>query len=332
MGNSKSKEEVAALKSFDPDEINALKTDFARVAAFKPDPNLVDPHSLECELALGQQLCSRLFARMLEIGQLKTSVSPKNQAASSGSSMKLATLALAVKTICSSNRDDQIEFFLSVVGDEDGNVSSERLRDFFAALIQHALPNDRRDDMDLRDRLVQVSMDRAFAHGDSSSSMHRAAVEEWLQTDPEARAFFSNLLQAHFLRVPNEEGIIEEVKHKIPMLGRRSKLLRDEHLWVISGFINDNCLRRPWKRLYCSVRHGQSFSRFMSRMIFKGPTVMVIKDKAGCIFGAHAPLSWHKVMITPHLTPHLTLTLDLIKLQVRWHTDLGSYPLGPPSR
>mmetsp|Transcript_38630 Transcript_38630/g.32628 ORF Transcript_38630/g.32628 Transcript_38630/m.32628 type:complete len:320 (-) Transcript_38630:42-1001(-) len=124
--------------------------------------------------------------------------------------------------------------------------------------------------------------------------MHRAAVEEWLQTDPEARAFFSNLLQAHFLRVPNEEGIIEEVKHKIPMLGRRSKLLRDEHLWVISGFINDNCLRRPWKRLYCSVRHGQSFSRFMSRMIFKGPTVMVIKDKAGCIFGAHAPLSWHK--------------------------------------
>jgi hypothetical protein len=43
-------------------------------------------------------------------------------------------------------------------------VSAERIREFLVVFIQHALPEDRRSDMQLRDRLVEVSFSRAFFH------------------------------------------------------------------------------------------------------------------------------------------------------------------------
>jgi hypothetical protein len=290
MGNSSSKKEADALKGFSEHEIAALRVDFARVAAFRPDPACIDPESLECELKIGQSLCNALFARMQQLGQ------QPGKAVKTGKedSMKLATMALAIREICSGDRDTQIEFVLSVLSDRSGNVPLERCREFYAAFIQHSLPDGRQSDSRLRERLVKVSLDAAFARAQSPHSMTQEEAEEWLQHESEARLFFNNLLQAHFLRVPNEHGEIEEVKHKMPLLGRRSKLLTDELLWMMSSFIPDHCLAKPWKRLFCSVRHGQSFARFMTRMVFKGPTVLVIKDSGGHVFGGYAPVSWHK--------------------------------------
>ena len=136
--------------------------------------------------------------------------------------MKLATMALAIREICSGDRDTQIEFVLSVLSDRSGNVPLERCREFYAAFIQHSLPDGRQNDSRLRERLVKVSLDAAFARAQSPHSMTQEEAEEWLQHESEARLFFNNLLQAHFLRVPNEHGEIEEVKHKMPLLGRRS--------------------------------------------------------------------------------------------------------------
>ena len=305
MGSASSKAEAAALKQFDPDEVDALRTDFARVAAFKPDPTKIDPHSLECELQLGHALCERLFARMQELGSLpdapgrpRASLRPLARTTSKRPSkepeMDLACLALAVRAIDGFDREEQIDFWLAVVAGGDDRVPAAQCQEFLTAFIQHALPDDRRHDQELRDRLVQVSLNEATERAQSASGLSSSEVRAWLTEEREAREFFSNLLRAHFLRVPDADGVVQEVKHKLPQLGRRSKLLKDEHLWVLSPYLPENCLRKPWKRLFCSIRHGQSFAAFMSRMVFKGPTVFVIKDSGGHVFGGFAPVSWHK--------------------------------------
>ena len=60
-------------------------------------------------------------------------------------------------------------------------------------------------------------------------------------------------------------------------------------------FINTNLLleyRKNWRFLYSTKSHGQSLSEMISRICYKGPTVLVIKDDQGNVFGAHASTSW----------------------------------------
>ena len=76
-------------------------------------------------------------------------------------------------------------------------------------------------------------------------------------------------------------------------------------------FINTNLLlehRKDWRFLYSSQTHDRSLEvssslsflffilamsqELMSRVLYKGPTVLVVKDTDGNVFGAHASTSW----------------------------------------
>merc|ERR1719410_2156703 len=60
-------------------------------------------------------------------------------------------------------------------------------------------------------------------------------------------------------------------------------------------FINTNLLlehRKDWRFLYSSQTHARSLEELMSRVLYKGPTVLVVKDTDGNVFGAHASTSW----------------------------------------
>ena len=291
MGNSTSNAAEVALKKLDPHEVEAIRVNFARVAAFKPNPERIDPHSLEKELQVGQPLCSRIFARMQELGANSPG---KINSPSKGPAIDLACLALSVKAIDEFDREEQIDFWLSVVADSDDSVSVERCQEFLTTFVQHALPDDWQQDKQLRDRLVQVSLGDATERAKSASRLSFDEVRAWLSGEREVGEFLSSLLRTHFLRMPDASGVVREAKHKMPRLGRRSKLLAHEHMWALSPHLPDTCLRKPWKRLFCSVRHGQSFAACMSRMLFKGPTIIVIKDSQGHVFGGFAPVSWHK--------------------------------------
>jgi len=60
-------------------------------------------------------------------------------------------------------------------------------------------------------------------------------------------------------------------------------------------FINTNLLlehRKDWRFLYSSQTHARSLEELMSRILYKGPTVLVVRDTEGNVFGAHASSSW----------------------------------------
>lgn len=60
-------------------------------------------------------------------------------------------------------------------------------------------------------------------------------------------------------------------------------------------FINSNLPDQhqvKWRFLFSSQIHGESFSTLMGRIMDQGPTVIIVEDSNGYIFGGFAPASW----------------------------------------
>merc|ERR1719500_1747740 len=60
-------------------------------------------------------------------------------------------------------------------------------------------------------------------------------------------------------------------------------------------FLNSNLLleyRKNWRFLYSTLSHTRSLEEMVSKVSYKGPTMLVIKDTDGNMFGAHASTSW----------------------------------------
>lgn len=60
-------------------------------------------------------------------------------------------------------------------------------------------------------------------------------------------------------------------------------------------FINSNLpcdYRVKWRFLFSSQIHGESFSTMMGRIMDQGPSVIIIEDTNGAVFGGFAANSW----------------------------------------
>ncbi|XP_045474421.1 MTOR-associated protein MEAK7 [Harmonia axyridis] len=60
-------------------------------------------------------------------------------------------------------------------------------------------------------------------------------------------------------------------------------------------FMNSNLpqeFQTDWRFLFSSEIHGESFSTLIGRIIDQGPTILVLEDKSGYIFGGFAPENW----------------------------------------
>ena len=51
-------------------------------------------------------------------------------------------------------------------------------------------------------------------------------------------------------------------------------------------------LHTPWRLLFSSRVHGESFSVLVKKIQDQGPTVLIIKDSDGHVFGGFASESW----------------------------------------
>ncbi len=60
-------------------------------------------------------------------------------------------------------------------------------------------------------------------------------------------------------------------------------------------FLNTNILldlRKEWRFLYSTKSHNRSYDEFISKVELKGPTIVLIKDNEGNMFGAFTSTSW----------------------------------------
>lgn len=53
-------------------------------------------------------------------------------------------------------------------------------------------------------------------------------------------------------------------------------------------------MRVAWKLLYCSALHGASFSGLLARVVDASPTLLLVRDKGGAVFGGIASSAWAK--------------------------------------
>merc|ERR1719464_745897 len=51
--------------------------------------------------------------------------------------------------------------------------------------------------------------------------------------------------------------------------------------------------RSAWRLVYSPRVHGVSLPTFFRRMQAEGPSLLVIQDHEGCVFGGFAPGPWH---------------------------------------
>ncbi|CAG0888458.1 unnamed protein product [Darwinula stevensoni] len=50
--------------------------------------------------------------------------------------------------------------------------------------------------------------------------------------------------------------------------------------------------RKKWRLLFSTRLHGESFSTLLGKIMRKGATLLIIRDKTACVFGGYAPISW----------------------------------------
>uniref|UniRef100_A0A1D1XH69 TLD domain-containing protein KIAA1609 n=1 Tax=Anthurium amnicola TaxID=1678845 RepID=A0A1D1XH69_9ARAE len=128
--------------------------------------------------------------------------------------------------------------------------------------------------------------------GDSDEDvMSPMDFKEWCNILPSVKKFLGSLL------IPPEPG---RPGHQVPQLHHSESLSSDmlvmkkEYAWHIGGALSQHEVEE-WKLLYHSAVNGLSFNTFFGNISnADGPTVLVIKDKEGYIYGGYASQPWDR--------------------------------------
>ena len=86
-------------------------------------------------------------------------------------------------------------------------------------------------------------------------------------------------------RLRRERGL------NLPLLSYHTRLLATEDVWWVSMNVPRE-YRHHWRLLFSEMVHGRSWTKFLANIENQGPTLMVIQDTQGKIFGGFASSSW----------------------------------------
>jgi hypothetical protein len=71
-----------------------------------------------------------------------------------------------------------------------------------------------------------------------------------------------------------------------------STILDKNALIYINNYNLPKHLTSEWRLLFCNSLFGDSFSQLVGHIVNKGPSLIVVKDKDGFIFGGFASQGW----------------------------------------
>ncbi|KAJ6743214.1 NUCLEOLAR PROTEIN 7/ESTROGEN RECEPTOR COACTIVATOR-RELATED [Salix viminalis] len=127
--------------------------------------------------------------------------------------------------------------------------------------------------------------------GAAEKSMSFEDFRSWCALLPSVRKFLGSLL------IQPDAG---RLGSQVPQLMHGDNinpdliLLREEYAWHIGGALPHHELEE-WKLLYHSAINGMSFNTFLgSTLNGEGPTILIIKDKDGYIYGGYASQPWER--------------------------------------
>ncbi|KAK9058691.1 hypothetical protein SSX86_023533 [Deinandra increscens subsp. villosa] len=204
-------------------------------------------------------------------------------------------LVIAKGTYEKGTKDEIDEFLYQLCDvDGDGNLVS---RSDLEAVISGILDNISSQKVDesssaSNQKPISIFLDAAnFTkdnEGNCGKSMSFQDFRNWCQLVPSARKFLASLLK------PSSPS------SQVPILTHQEDidssilLLKKEHAWHIGGALS-HLESSEWKLLYHSSLNGLSFNTFLGNISnAEGPTVLIIKDKEGYIYGGYASQPWER--------------------------------------
>ena len=92
--------------------------------------------------------------------------------------------------------------------------------------------------------------------------------------------------------VPDRLILPLKVQHPIFRVTMESEILDQSSLMVINSYM-PHTIRGRYYPLFSSSKHGESFSTFCKVLVgCTGPTLIVVKDKDGHVFGGFGSTAW----------------------------------------
>ncbi|XP_076913360.1 uncharacterized protein LOC143571953 isoform X2 [Bidens hawaiensis] len=176
--------------------------------------------------------------------------------------------------------------------DGDGNLMRSDLEAVISGILD-TISSQKEDESSVSShKPVSIFLDAAnFTkdnEGNSEKSMSFEDFRSWLHLVPSARKFLTSLLKpsSSNSQVPN----LTHQEH----IDYNMLLLKEEYAWLIGGALSHQELSE-WKLLYHSSLNGLSFNTFLGNISnAEGPTVLIIKDKEGYVYGGYASQPWER--------------------------------------
>ncbi|KAI8473847.1 MAG: TLD-domain-containing protein [Monoraphidium minutum] len=281
---------VAAAAAFAPDEVAAIERQFhARAAAAHAGG--LDGAALAawCGLAGAPAvLLDGLLAAVAGCGAEGDPGDGAPRGGGRGPPGVLVTLKdMVVSKALAERTDDEAaaQFAFRVLDPAGaGAVSREHLASVMEALLRLSLPEGADAAAPAESAAAIAAGALAMAPSPSSApaaTLDLAAFRAWAARAPAAKALLTRLL-ANLPRV--------DAGGAAPP---RALLLRPEWVWLLApGLAPD--LRREWRLLFSSAKHGASYSTFLSRLGDAAPTLLLVRDGGGRVFGGIAHAAWRK--------------------------------------
>ena len=211
--------------------------------------------------------------------------------------------------------NEQKASFILTLTNSSVQKLEETLLSFLTALLdsktlQEALPSLKKwpSNADALSRLVSTRLVQSLKRDGESDSLTLTLLKSWLSSTPLAVRIFDLTLVLFFLfpfvslsdlqiytgsADTSPEQLLIPLKIQHPKLSEKfsSELLDHAALMMLNGAL-------PYEHrgflypLFSSRHHGESFSTLCRQILDRGPTLLVLRDKGGNIFGGFASESW----------------------------------------
>ncbi|XP_023539020.1 TLD domain-containing protein 1 isoform X1 [Cucurbita pepo subsp. pepo] len=287
MGNAQSPQTnsrfITAARAFTQNELEDLKSLFFSLAAqSNSSGKFVSPSVFESFFGLRGPLGERLFDLVTQ--------KRKDQ------KLTYEDLVVAKGTYEKGTNEEIKEFIyqlLDVSG--DGALGRSDLESVLVQILTHVFSSTNNETgFDSHQDAVQIFI-RAATFSENDERFTYEDFKHWCTLLPSVRKFLGSLL------MPPEVG---RPGCQVPRLvygeniDSHLVLLKKEYAWHIGGALPQHELEE-WRLLYHSSINGLSFTTFLGNITRTcsndgGPTVLIVKDKEGYIYGGYASQAWER--------------------------------------
>eukprot|EP00300_Choanocystis_sp_HF-7_P040388 c6872_g1_i1.p1 GENE.c6872_g1_i1~~c6872_g1_i1.p1 ORF type:complete len:467 (+),score=99.05 c6872_g1_i1:32-1432(+) len=121
------------------------------------------------------------------------------------------------------------------------------------------------------------------------------SVQRFFSNSPILSFFDREARTALRLSAPPLHGSSSALPALVDTAGKalESELLSDASRWILAGAMPPS-MRGEWVQLFHSHKDGLSFVRLEERITDRGPTLVLIRDTGGAVFGGFAKTPWRR--------------------------------------